>query len=116
MSAALVVVDGLAQSAHRQIDVTNHVDDVIAAFQREKIIPPGSRIVSRFQHVAAPGYPTPTLERDRALAVLHPALETLGIYSRGGFLGRGDTRSPIRITASCKARNWLLDWFAASRN
>ena len=65
--------------------MTNHVDDVIAAFQREKIIPPGSRIVSRFQHVAAPGYPTPTLERDRALAVLHPALETLGIYSRGRF-------------------------------
>jgi protoporphyrinogen oxidase len=74
-----------AESAHRPIDVTSHVDDVIAAFQREKIIPPGSRIVSRFQHVAAPGYPTPTLERDRALAALHPALETLGIYSRGRF-------------------------------
>jgi UDP-galactopyranose mutase len=65
--------------------VANHVDDVIAAFQRERIIPPGSRIVSRFQHVAAPGYPTPTLERDRALAALHPALEALGIYSRGRF-------------------------------
>jgi protoporphyrinogen oxidase len=74
-----------AQSAHRPIDAAKHVDDVIAAFRREKIIPDGSRIVSRFQHVAAPGYPTPTLERDRALAVLHPALEALDIYSRGRF-------------------------------
>jgi protoporphyrinogen oxidase len=74
-----------AQSVHRPIDAATHVDDVIAAFQREKIISPGSRIVSRFQHIAAPGYPTPTLERDRALAKLHPALEALGIYSRGRF-------------------------------
>jgi protoporphyrinogen oxidase len=74
-----------AQSAHRPIDLANHVEDVIAAFHREKIIPPGSRIVSRFQHVAAPGYPTPTLERDHALAALHAALETLGVYSRGRF-------------------------------
>jgi hypothetical protein len=30
-------------------------------------------------------YPTPSLERDRALCALHPYLESLGIYSRGRF-------------------------------
>jgi hypothetical protein len=30
-------------------------------------------------------YPIPTLDRDRALAVLQPALMAQGIYSRGRF-------------------------------
>ncbi|WP_319541597.1 FAD-dependent oxidoreductase [uncultured Pseudodesulfovibrio sp.] len=33
------------------------------------------------------GYPVPCLERDNALAVLQPMLESMGIYSRGRFGG-----------------------------
>jgi len=75
----------VAHSAHRPVDGARIVDEVVAAFLREGIIPAGSQIVSRFHHVAAPGYPTPTLTRDKALATLLPVLEALGIYSRGRF-------------------------------
>jgi protoporphyrinogen oxidase len=74
-----------AASDHRPIEPATVVDAVIAGFTAEGFIPPGRRIVSRFHHVAAPGYPTPTLARNGALSRLHPALEALGIYSRGRF-------------------------------
>ena len=75
----------VAQSAYKPVNDATIVEDVIAGARRAGFIPTGSRVVSRFHHVAAPGYPTPTISRDPALAVLFPALETLGIYSRGRF-------------------------------
>ncbi len=75
----------VAHSVHRPIDETSVVEQVLAGFLREGIIPDSSRIVSRFHHIASPGYPTPTLARNTALAALHPALEALGIHSRGRF-------------------------------
>jgi protoporphyrinogen oxidase len=75
----------VAETAHRPVGEPDVVDRVIAAFARVGIVPEASRIVSRFHHLAAPGYPTPTLARDDALARLQPALEALGIYSRGRF-------------------------------
>ena len=74
-----------AHSSHRPLDEARIVECVVDGFQREGIIPSSARIVSRFHHIAAPGYPTPTLARNRMLAVLQPALEALGIYSRGRF-------------------------------
>ena len=47
------------------------------------LVPPASYVVSRWHHVAAPGYPVPTRDRDPALARLQPALEGMGIFSRG---------------------------------
>jgi UDP-galactopyranose mutase len=44
-------------------------------------------IVSVWQHTADYGYPVPTLGRDAALAAIQPALERLGIASRGRFGG-----------------------------
>src|ERR1700728_5188617 len=44
-----------------------------------------SRIVSRYHRTIAYSYPIPSLGRDRALAVLQPALMEKGIYSRGRF-------------------------------
>jgi protoporphyrinogen oxidase len=61
------------------------VDDVIHAMCREEIIPSPSRIVSRWHYVAEPGYPIPTRGRDKALSVLLPTLERMGIFSRGRF-------------------------------
>lgn len=75
----------VAHSPHRPVDGARIVEDVIAGMVREDIVPPGSRIVSRFHHVAAPGYPTPTLGRNTALAELHPAIEKFGMHSRGRF-------------------------------
>jgi protoporphyrinogen oxidase len=44
-----------------------------------------SRIVSRYHRIVGYSYPIPTLGRDKALAVLQPALLEKGIYSRGRF-------------------------------
>jgi protoporphyrinogen oxidase len=75
----------VAHSKHRSSPGQDIVDQVVAAFRSEGLIPADAAIVSRFHHVAAPGYPTPTLSRDAALAEIHPVLEKLGIYSRGRF-------------------------------
>jgi protoporphyrinogen oxidase len=75
----------VSESHSRLVDRTRLVDDVVAGMRREGIIPPSSRVVSHWQHVVAPGYPTPTRDRDRALSLLLPAFEGMGIFSRGRF-------------------------------
>jgi protoporphyrinogen oxidase len=63
------------------------LDQVIAGLIRAKILEESdrTRIVSRYHQVIPYSYPIPTLNRDRALAVLQPALMKQGIYSRGRF-------------------------------
>jgi protoporphyrinogen oxidase len=51
---------------------------MIGEIQREQI-------VSRYLIDIPYSYPIPTLERDRALAMIQPFLESKGIYSRGRF-------------------------------
>ena len=75
----------IAHSAHRPVNGETILDETIAGFRRAGVLPPAAPIVSRFHQVAAPGYPRPTLGRDRALQELLPALEQLAIYSRGRF-------------------------------
>jgi len=45
----------------------------------------GDEIVSTWTYRAKYGYPTPGLNRDKALGQILPALETDNIYSRGRF-------------------------------
>jgi len=63
------------------------LDQVIAGLIRAKMLDESDRnhIVSRYHRAVAYSYPIPTLGRDRALAVLQPALMEKGIYSRGRF-------------------------------
>jgi protoporphyrinogen oxidase len=75
----------VSESAHRPIDQGRLAETVIASAVREGMIAKPSQVVSVWRHAAVPGYPTPTKRRDAALAVLLPALENLGIYSRGRF-------------------------------
>lgn len=75
----------IAHSKHRPVAAASIVEEVIAGFLREGLIPAGAPIVSRFHHIAAPGYPTPTLTRDKALSTLWGALEALDIHCRGRF-------------------------------
>jgi hypothetical protein len=61
------------------------VEQVIAALRSDGFLPAATEVVSRW-HLRAPyGYPTPTRDRDDALAVLLPALEARRIFSRGRF-------------------------------
>jgi protoporphyrinogen oxidase len=75
----------IAHSEYRPVAGPDIVERVIDAYRAEGLVPESAPIASRFHHVASPGYPTPTLSRDAALAEIHPALEKLRIYSRGRF-------------------------------
>jgi protoporphyrinogen oxidase len=75
----------IAHSEYRPVAGPDIVERVINAYRAEGLVPKEAPVASRFHHVASPGYPTPTLSRDAALAEIHPALERLGIYSRGRF-------------------------------
>ena len=75
----------VSESGDRRVDRARLTDEVVAGLRREGILPPSAGVVSRWYHAAAPGYPTPTQDRDKALGELLPALEGLGIFSRGRF-------------------------------
>ena len=63
------------------------LDQVTDGLIRGKLLEESDRdkVVSRYKRVVGYSYPIPTLGRDRALAVLQPALMKNGIYSRGRF-------------------------------
>jgi hypothetical protein len=63
------------------------LDQVIAGLIRAGILEEGDedRVISRYHRLVDYSYPIPTLERDRALKVLQPALLEQNIYSRGRF-------------------------------
>jgi protoporphyrinogen oxidase len=62
-------------------------EQVIAGLIRARMIEESdrNRIVTRYHRSVGYSYPIPTLGRDRALAVLQPALMANQIYSRGRF-------------------------------
>lgn len=60
-------------------------DQVIEGLVSTRLIDSPKDIVDTWHYRAAHGYPTPSLERDEALAVLLPELAARGIYSRGRF-------------------------------
>ena len=66
-------------------DSASLVGEVIAAAVREGIVADPADVVVTWRSIAAPGYPTPTRDRDRLIDTLLPALEAHSIYSRGRF-------------------------------
>ena len=68
-------------------DPSQVLEQVIAYLIRAKMLDEEDRgrIVSRYHRTVSYSYPIPTLGRDRALAILQPALTEKGIYSRGRF-------------------------------
>jgi protoporphyrinogen oxidase len=73
-----------SESPHRPAPA----DPVHAAIQgllHTGLLPDPSAILSRWHFRAPYGYPVPSLRRDEALNEILPALERLGIYSRGRF-------------------------------
>jgi protoporphyrinogen oxidase len=74
-------------SVGKNPDPQQVLEQMISGFIRAGMLDEGdrSRIVSRYHRTVAYSYPIPSLGRDRALAVLQPALMEKGIYSRGRF-------------------------------
>lgn len=77
----------VCESPHTPVDSSRLPTRTLASMKRDGLIGADARISSLWHRRLERGYPTPTLDRDRALAVVQPALEKLRIYSRGRFGG-----------------------------
>jgi protoporphyrinogen oxidase len=68
-------------------DPAKVTDQILAGLVRSGILEQEDlkRIVSRYHRCVPYSYPIPTIERDRGLSVLQPAMMEKGIYSRGRF-------------------------------
>jgi protoporphyrinogen oxidase len=74
-------------SPWKPVDKGSIVAKTLTGLERSGLLAPGER-----EHLATSytidipySYPVPTLSRDAALAIIHPFLESHGIYSRGRF-------------------------------
>lgn len=74
-----------SESIHKPVDQATLLDDTIRALLQDGLIESVDDIVSKFQYRTEYGYPTPSVERDRILGQVQPALERLGVFSRGRF-------------------------------
>ncbi|ROQ90768.1 protoporphyrinogen/coproporphyrinogen oxidase [Desulfosoma caldarium] len=76
-------------STHKPQREDTVVDETIAGLVDTRVVTNGEAkaIVSRWQAKLDYAYPVPNKERDTALRIIHPWLESLGIYSRGRFGG-----------------------------
>jgi protoporphyrinogen oxidase len=77
----------VCESAHRPVDATRLPATTVESMRRDGLIGDDATVLSLWHRRLERGYPTPTRDRDRALAVLQPALEDVGIYARGRFGG-----------------------------
>lgn len=75
----------VSESSYKPVNHATIVDECIAQLVANDMVEPHDEIVStyvrRFEH----GYPTPSLERDGALAEALPYLRARDIVSRGRF-------------------------------
>ena len=75
----------VSETQHRTVDHRSVVERVVQEMVAIGLIPDPKTVLSRFHKLLAPGYPTPSIERDRILDAVLPALESQHIYSRGRF-------------------------------
>jgi protoporphyrinogen oxidase len=75
----------VSESAHKPVDVANLQEDVVRGLLATRLIEHREDIVSFWSYRAHYGYPTPVLDRDRALNEIIPFFEEHGVYSRGRF-------------------------------
>jgi len=71
------------------VDADRLLDKTVAGLIRAGILEETDkdRVVSRYHRFVGYSYPIPTLDRDKALGVIQPALLSQKIYSRGRFGG-----------------------------
>jgi hypothetical protein len=75
----------VSETEHLPRNRDSLVDDVVTQMVSIGLIPDRDAILSRWSTVLAPGYPTPSLERNSILRQTLPALKDREIYSRGRF-------------------------------
>ncbi len=75
----------VCESPAKPVDARTVVEDSLCGLRHDGLLPPETRVVSRWHHREEHGYPTPFLGRDEVLETLLPALDEMGIHSRGRF-------------------------------
>src|ERR1043165_9258893 len=76
-----------SDSEHKAVESSRILERTIRGLENPGLLEAGERsdIVSSWVHHADYAYPTPTVDRDEALSIVIPWLESRGIYSRGRF-------------------------------
>lgn len=74
-------------SAFKPVDKETIVEETISGLIATGLLSDSdrSRIISRFLLDVPYAYPVPTVDRDAALSIIQPFLESFGVYSRGRF-------------------------------
>ena len=75
----------VSESSHKPVEAARLLEQVIEGLLATRQIARREDIVSTWQYRAGYGYPTPGLERDKALAEILPFFEQHDVYSRGRF-------------------------------
>lgn len=75
----------VCESPHRPVDPGALQASVLSAMERDRLIPPGSRLLSFWHYRSEYGYPTPFRGRDDVLTTIVSELETHRVFSRGRF-------------------------------
>jgi protoporphyrinogen oxidase len=76
-----------SESPKKPVDQATLVEQTIEGALATGLITSRAEVVSTWSFRAEYGYPTPTIDRDRHLARVLPALEAKQIFSRGRFGG-----------------------------
>jgi protoporphyrinogen oxidase len=75
----------VCESAHRPVDGSTVVQQVVSALRADGLVAPDARVVSLWHRREEHGYPTPFRARDEVLAAVLPQLDARGVLSRGRF-------------------------------
>jgi protoporphyrinogen oxidase len=75
----------VAESPHKPVDQTTLVESVIDGLLATGLIRRDDKILSTWRYRAAPGYPTPFLNREQVVDTALRDLQSRSIYSRGRF-------------------------------
>ncbi|HSP08104.1 MAG TPA: FAD-dependent oxidoreductase [Candidatus Dormibacteraeota bacterium] len=75
----------VSESQFKPVDRGRVVEAVIGGLRATNLVAADCHVISTWHAVLPYGYPIPTVDRDEVLGEVLPALEELGIYSRGRF-------------------------------
>ena len=75
----------VSESSYKPVEHGTLLEDCVRGLVSTELLAPGDEIVSTYVRRFDHGYPTPSLERDGALAEVLPYLQDRDIFSRGRF-------------------------------
>jgi protoporphyrinogen oxidase len=75
----------ISESEYKSVDRDKLIEDTIKGMLNTQLIDSKEAVVSTWQYTTEYGYPIPCSDRNGILEEVLPAMEELGVYSRGRF-------------------------------